>query len=68
MDSWLIEITKNNNFSAATAMYASIKPERDTQVATRLIGAHLGVRLPKKAAAESIKAPPIAPLVDAWDD
>ena len=68
MDSWLIEKTKKNNFSAATAMYASIKPERDAQVATRLIGAHLGVRVPKKVTAESVKAPHIAPLVDAWDD
>jgi hypothetical protein len=48
------------------------KPERDSTVANRLIGAALGIRLPapaKSAAAEARKVrAPSPPRVDAWDD
>ena len=57
-------ISPINHSPVIAEMYGAIKPERDTRVANRMIGAALGVRVPKAAAAP-VKA---APVVDAWDD
>ena len=53
-------------------LHASLKPERDSRVANRLIGAALGVRVPTRTAPVPKKAaPPPEPerkIPDAWDD
>ena len=68
--------------AAAQSLYDSIKPERDSRVANRLIGAALGIRLPKPppskgtantsrgagAAASGKNRCSSPPRIDAWDD
>jgi hypothetical protein len=58
--------------AAVRDLYVVTKPERDSTVANRLIGAALGIRLPapaKSAVVEARKArAPSPPRVDAWDD
>jgi hypothetical protein len=47
-------------------MHEELKPERDSRVANRLIGAALGIKMPQKKA--PVVEKPKAPVVDAWDD
>lgn len=51
--------------------YASLKPERDSSVANRLIGAALGIRLPsnltKSNQTKAGNRAPSPPMEDAWD-
>lgn len=54
-------------------LHSSLKPERDSRVANRLIGAALGVRVPPKPQASKKTTPAAkvesAPEIpDAWDD
>ncbi len=61
-----------NVFLAARENFVISKPERDSTVANRLIGAALGIRLPKNltsgASAASAKRAPSPVREDAWDD
>lgn len=59
--------------AAAKDLYHSIKPDMDSSVAHRLIGAALGIKVPtKNSAAETAVAKSTSekatPVVDAWDD
>jgi len=57
--------------SVAAEMHEELKPERDSRVANRLIGAALGIKVPVKKSSETEALPPKEkpkPVVDAWDD
>jgi hypothetical protein len=62
--------SQGSYLSVATEMHEQLKPERDSRVANRLIGAALGIKVPAKKS-EAASAPPAEkpkPVVDAWDD
>lgn len=55
--------------SAIRELHATLKPERDSRVANRLIGAALGVRMPRKPKpSESEAVNQLDNIPDAWDD
>ena len=57
--------------SVAAVMHEELKPERDSRVANRLIGAALGIKVPLKKSSEAEAPLPKEkpkPVVDAWDD
>eukprot|EP01032_Pedospumella_encystans_P007835 gene7835-9343_t len=62
---------KEDLVSAARENFVITKPERDSTVANRLIGAALGIRLPKNltsSASAAAKRAPSPVREDAWDD
>jgi len=62
------EDLQKSYFRLAAEMHEELKPERDSRVANRLIGAALGIKLPVKTAVAAAPEKPKAPVVDAWDD
>mmetsp|Transcript_27782 Transcript_27782/g.26594 ORF Transcript_27782/g.26594 Transcript_27782/m.26594 type:complete len:414 (-) Transcript_27782:192-1433(-) len=65
-----IEDAETERFlTVSTEMYNTLRPERDCRVANRMIGAALGVRLPKRMTQDATKLRSKSPKKeDAWDD
>lgn len=59
---------RSSYYRLAAEMHEELKPERDSRVANRLIGAALGIKMPKKKESAPVVEKPKAPVVDAWDD
>lgn len=59
-------------FTVGRELHVDLKPERDARVANRMIGAALGIRVPRKApettpsVAPSMKKPAVE--YDSWDE